>query len=126
LIWHSEFGANSARSAASAILEGKDRPDALVVLDDFMAMGVVMAARDQGLAVPKDLGLVSFNDTKVCDLVDGGLSSVSLNIDQIVKVACDRLLRIIEHRPISGPRRVVVPTELKVRGSSVRQPGVRI
>ncbi len=125
LIWHADFGSTAARQTACEFLSSPNRPDALVVLDDYMAMGVMMAARDVDLKVPQDLGLVSFNDTKVCDLVDGGLSSVSLNIDQIVKVACDRLLRIIEHRPISGPRRLIVPTELKVRGSSVRHPEVR-
>jgi DNA-binding LacI/PurR family transcriptional regulator len=123
LIWHADFGSTAAREAACRILAEPDRPDALVVLDDLMAMGVVLAARGLDLNVPEDLGLVSFNDTKVCDLVDGGLSSVSLNIDQIVKVACDRLLRIIERRPIVGQRRLIVPTRLKIRGSSIRHPG---
>jgi DNA-binding LacI/PurR family transcriptional regulator len=125
LIWHADFGSTAARVAACEILSLPNRPDALVVLDDFMAMGVVLAARHCDLKVPQDLGLVSFNNSRVCDLIDGGLSSVSLNIDEIVKVACDRLLRIIEHRPMTGPRRLIVPTELKVRGSSVRQPEVR-
>ena len=125
LIWHSDFGATAARETACALLKTEKAPDALVVLDDFMAVGVVMAARELNIRVPEDLGLVAFNDTKVCDLVDGGLSSVSLNIDEIVTVACDRLLRIIEHRPITSPRRVIVPTQLHVRGSSVRYRGVK-
>jgi DNA-binding LacI/PurR family transcriptional regulator len=125
LIWHSDFGATAARETAAKILKSANAPDALVVLDDFMAMGVVLAAREHNVRVAQDLGLVAFNDTKVCDLVEGGLSSVSLNIDEIVTVACDRLLRIIEHRPITGPRRVVVPTQLRVRGSSVRHPEVK-
>jgi DNA-binding LacI/PurR family transcriptional regulator len=39
---------------------------------------------------------------------------------EMVKAACDRLLRIIEERPIDGPHRLVIPTELRVRGSSQR------
>jgi DNA-binding LacI/PurR family transcriptional regulator len=119
LIWHSDFGFVSAREAAFEALLGADRPDALVVLDDFMAMGVVVAARSLGLRIPEDLGIASFNDSSVCDLVEGGLSSVSLNIPQIVRSACGRLLKIIEGKEVHGPRRMIVPCELRVRGSSM-------
>lgn len=120
LIWHSEFGLDNARSTGTRILMGRDRPDALVVLDDFMAMGVVLAARSSGTVIPRDLGLVSFNDTTLCHLIDGGLSSVSLNIREIVQSACCHLLDLMEGKSIDGPRRVIVPTRLIVRGSSIR------
>jgi DNA-binding LacI/PurR family transcriptional regulator len=120
LIWHGDFGSRAAQEVAQTILADSGRPDALVVLDDFMAMGVVGAARKAGLRLPHDLGLVSFNDSNLCDLIDRGLSSVSLRMPEMVKAACDRLLRIIEERPIDGPHRLVIPTELRVRGSSQR------
>ena len=106
---------------AREVLRGPNAPDALVVLDDYMAMGVVGAARDFGLKIPQQLGLVSFNDTNLCDLVEGGLTSVSLNMAEIVRTACERLLRIIENRNCPGPRRALVPCELRVRGSSRRE-----
>lgn len=118
LIWHTGFGAEAARETASQILAGDDSPDALVVLDDYMAMGVVLAARARGLKIPQQLGIVSFNDSNICDLLECGLSSVNLNISTIVRTACDRLLRIIEGRPTPSVRRIVIPTELKARGSS--------
>ena len=121
LVWHAGFGAMAARQMAMEILSCPDRPDAIVVLDDFMAMGVVLAARSLGLSIPNDLGVVSFNDSSVCDLVDRGLTSISLNIPQIVRSACGRLLKIIEEKPIHGSRRFIVPCELHVRGSSIRE-----
>jgi DNA-binding LacI/PurR family transcriptional regulator len=119
MIWHSEFGLEAAKEAAMYIFSSERKPDALVVLDDFMAMGVVLAAKASRIRIPQDLGLVSFNNSSICNLVEGGLTSVSLNISEIVKVACSRLLRIVEDRPVSGPKRVIVPTQLVVRGSSV-------
>lgn len=119
-VWHSEFGFAAARDVALQALGSADRPDAFVVLDDFMAMGVVMAARELGLRIPQDLGIVSFNDSSLCNLLDGGLSSVSLNIPEMVRLATGRLLKIIEDKPIYGERRVIVPCELKVRASSNR------
>lgn len=120
LVWHSEFGFESARDVALDALAGPDRPDAMVVLDDFMAMGVVLAARELGLSIPDQLGLVGFNDSSICNVLDGGLSSVSLSIPEMVKLATGRLIKIIEEKQIYGERRVIVPCELKARGSSRR------
>lgn len=121
LVWHCDFGFIAARDTASEILRSPVRPDAMLVLDDFMAMGVVLAARGQGLVIPEDLGVASFNDSSLCDLFERGLTSVSLNIPQIVRTACGRLLKIIEDKPIYGPRRMIIPTELCVRGSTTRR-----
>jgi DNA-binding LacI/PurR family transcriptional regulator len=121
LIFHSDFGAKAARETAMGVLSRPDAPDALVVLDDFMAMGVVSAARACGKRIPSQLGLVSFNDTNLCDLLDGGLTSVSLNMREIVSRSCDRLLRIIEDGASVTERRSIVPCQLRVRGSSRRE-----
>jgi DNA-binding LacI/PurR family transcriptional regulator len=118
LIWHAGFGSSAAKEAARNILCNENRPDAMVVLDDYMAMGVVLEARSLGLRVPDDLGLVSFNDSSLCDLLECGLTSVSLNTSAIVESACEHLLAAMENRELSQPRRVIVPCELHVRGSS--------
>lgn len=121
LICHADFGANAAYEASLPFLAREDRPDALVVLDDFMAIGVLRAARELGLQVPRDLGLVSFNDSNLCDMVEGGLTSVNLRMREITRKACDRLLRIIEERPVPNDRRELIPCDLMVRGSSLRK-----
>lgn len=121
LIYHSDFGAAAARETALQVLGGESRPDALVVLDDFMAMGVVSAARALGVKIPNHLGVVSFGDTNLCELLECGLTSVSLNLGQIVPTACGRLLDIIEDGAILDERRVIVPCDLRVRGSSRRE-----
>jgi DNA-binding LacI/PurR family transcriptional regulator len=120
LIWHSEFGSRNAAEVAHGILSSKDRPDAMVVLDDFMAMGVVSAARDLDLCIPQDVGIVGFNDSNICDLLECGLTSVSLNISAIVEQVCSTLLKVIEGCEIGMSRRSIVPCNLIVRGSSQR------
>jgi DNA-binding LacI/PurR family transcriptional regulator len=126
LIWHAGFGAESAREAALGILSAELRPDALVVLDDYMAMGVVSAARAFELRIPTDLGIVSFNDSNICQLLEGGLTSVSLNIEALVRIACDQLLDIIESRELQHPHRMIVSCELRVRGSSYADVGANL
>ncbi|MCB8933442.1 MAG: LacI family transcriptional regulator [Fimbriimonadaceae bacterium] len=117
-VWHSEFGCEAAASVAAEALRDPMAVDSLVVLDDFMAMGAIQAARSLGRSLPGQLGLVSFNDSRLCDLLECGLSSVSLNLEKLVGAACARLLSIIDGRDPEGPRRLLVPCELHVRGSS--------
>ncbi len=126
LVWYCDFGLDSARDASFRALTESNRPDALVVMDDYMAMGVVQSARELHLSIPSQLALVSFNDTSLCDVVENGLTSVSLNIPTMVQRAVGRLMRVIEQEKLIGERRLIVPCELKVRGSSRRTPEVTL
>ena len=125
LICHSKFGFEAAREAAINLLD-RERPDALVVLDDFMACGVVLAARQLNMRVPDQLGLVSFNDSSLCNLLEGGLTSISLGMEQIVQSAVCKLLQIIEDETDASEVRHIVPCELKIRNSSIRPTAVML
>lgn len=120
LIFHSDFGSEAARSTTREILAMENRPDAIVVLDDFMALGVSAASREFKLTVPADLGIASFNDSSLCDVIGGGLTSVNLNIPEIVKLSVHRLLDIINGHTIQSSRRILVPSKLSIRNSSKR------
>lgn len=123
-VWHADFGQKAAYLAGLQALQGPDRPDALVVLDDYMAMGVLAAARELKVSIPEELGVVSFNDTSICELLPRGLTSVNLNIHQIVSSACSWLLDVLGRNGNVVSRREIVPSTLMVRGSSVRQGAV--
>lgn len=120
LIFHSDFGSEAARTTAREILSLDKRPDAIVVLDDFMALGVSAASREFKLTVPIDLGIGSFNDSTLCEVIGGGLTSVNLNIPEIVRLSVNRLLEVIDEKPIQSNRRVLVPSKLSIRNSSKR------
>ncbi|MER3496155.1 MAG: hypothetical protein C4320_04740, partial [Armatimonadota bacterium] len=112
LVRHADFGAEAASLVAAEWLTEPDRPDALVVLDDFMALGVVIAARRLGIQVPEDLGLVGFNDTSVCRLLEGGLTSVNLGLQEMIAQACNRLLGDLDGVDEHGPLRQIIPARL--------------
>lgn len=119
MVWHADFGVKAAEQEATRILSQSVRPRALVVLDDFMALGVVMAAHRQGLRIPEDLALVSFNDTSLCGAVQGGLTSINLNVESLVKQAC-RILQARINKSDTEIVRQLIPCELRVRRSSQR------
>jgi len=81
-------------------------------------MGVINAVHRAGLRCPQDVGIVSFNDSRLCDLTTPGLSSVSLNLDRLVQKAVTCLLNLLDESPSNEPVREIVPCTLRVRGSS--------
>jgi len=60
----------SARLAAGRLLDGPDRPTAVMAHHDLLAVGVLLAARDRGLAVPGDLAVMGFDDGEVAAAAD--------------------------------------------------------
>ena len=116
-VWHSEFGFRAAAEEAIAILVPDQRPDALVVMDDFMALGLIKTARQFKLAVPDDLAVVCFNVSSLCTMVEGGLTSVNMNIEQLVRHACSKLIDVVEAKTEGESSRSLVSCELVVRNS---------
>lgn len=121
MVFRAEFGIEAARQATLRALESPNPPEALLVLDDYMAIGVVSAAQERGLRIPYDLALVSFNDTSICRMLECGLTSVNLNLGDIVDRALTRLISLITCKPDDRPVRETVHCELRIRGSSIRQ-----
>jgi LacI family transcriptional regulator len=52
----------AARSAIGQLLDGPNRPRAVMAHHDLLAVGVLLAARDRGLRVPEDLAVMGFDD----------------------------------------------------------------
>ncbi len=117
-IWHSDFGLESAACTARDIFLLANPPEAFVVLDDFMATGVARSAAQARLSIPKDVALVSFNDSNLAQMIEGGLTSVNMNFEKLVQEAVSKLIAIIQNEGPETPTRHVVPCELKVRNSS--------
>jgi LacI family transcriptional regulator len=57
-----ESSTTAARVAARALLSGPDRPSAVMAHYDDLAIGVVLAAKDLGIAVPEDLSVMGCDD----------------------------------------------------------------
>ena len=122
-IWYSSFGFDAAARKAHEIFSRGEAPGALIALDDFMAFGAITAARSNGIQVPNEMAIMGFSDSRFCSLIDGGLTSISLNLSLIVEHAVDLLLEIVDDPENADFRRVVVPCELMVRRSTSRMRG---
>ena len=104
--------------ATRLLLERTPRPTAIVCASDLMALGVIDAAWERGIDVPRDLAVVGFDDMPLASLGYVGLTTVRFDLEGLVELAVVSLLAKISgesrHEP---PRYVVKPCELIVRTS---------
>jgi len=70
-------GRDAGRRAAAALLDRAARPTALVAMSDELAIGALQAAAERGLAVPRDLSIVGFDDTQAAADAQPPLSTVA-------------------------------------------------
>lgn len=81
----------SGVEAASSLLSMADRPTAIFAGNDEMAIGVMKAARDRGLDVPRDLSIVGFDDLPMASRVWPNLTTVRLPIRDMGRMAAEKL-----------------------------------
>jgi LacI family transcriptional regulator len=102
----------SAYDAMSAFLARGGRPAALICLNDRIAFGAYQAIAEAGLEIPKDISVVSFDDTDLATWVRPALTSVALPLFEMGALAVETLL---SEKPQPGIQ--LVPMPLRERAS---------
>jgi LacI family transcriptional regulator len=106
-------------TGATAALELLDRDvDAIFCANDATAVGALESIRDRGLHTPEDVALAGFDDLDFAANLDPPLTTVRQGIRAQGAQAAHTLAQLLDD-PEGGPRRVILPTELVVRRSTV-------
>ena len=123
IVRSTDFDFAEGLAASLRILRSDQPPTAVFAASDSQALGVLEAARQQGLGVPHDLAVMSFDDTLVAAMACPPLSAVRQPFEQLGHEATRMLMEVAEGRPPASPR-IELATELVLRTStSVRRTG---
>lgn len=96
------------------LVNGGARPTAFFVSSDIQAIGVLAALRENGLHVPEDVALVSFDDVELAKNFD--LTTMSQPMFKMGELAVRKMMERIEH-PDAPVTSVNFTPELVVRAS---------
>lgn len=120
-VGHYDFeGAKAAARTLFQVPEA-ERPDAVFVANDHMAMAVMDTLRiELGLRIPEDVSVVGYDDVKQASWGSYQLSSVVQDADAMIDATATLLLEQIAGEVHS--REVVLPARLVVRSSSAPRP----
>ena len=111
-----DFNVQSGVAAAAELL---DRGvDAIFCANDATAAGALETIRARGLRIPEDIALAGFDDLDFAARLDPPLTTVRQGVRQQGMEAARALLQLLDD-PQRSPRRVLLPTELVIRQSSV-------
>lgn len=103
------------RAADQALAE---EPTAIVAYNDLIALGVLARLADRGVAVPKDVSVVGFDDIQMAVIASPPLTTVSAPTAVVGRVAVDLLLGPGAGQAGDGRQAREIKTELRVRGST--------
>ncbi|HHH41437.1 MAG TPA: LacI family transcriptional regulator [Chloroflexi bacterium] len=107
--------------AALKLLRRASRPTAIFALTDVMAVGVLHAAAQLGVAVPEELSVMGFDDIPLAAYSIPGLTTVAQPIYRMGATAVEVLLQHIRD-PQADTERIVLNTQLVFRKSTAPCP----
>lgn len=86
------FPRSDAAAGLAPWLERLTLPTSVFVLTDEQALGLLSAAARLGIRIPEDLAVVSYDDTSASAYSVPALTSVTVRLEQMVRLAVDRVL----------------------------------
>jgi len=106
----SDFTSPGGYQAAVQLLE-QDQPTAIFAGNDMIGIGVLRAAAERNIRVPRDLSVIGFDDIQMSRYVYPALTTVGQSILQLGEMAAEVLLRrIAAPTAMAVEKRIVVPS----------------
>ena len=112
-----DFSREAGFNACKKLLNLTKRPQVVFAANDMMAIGCYDYIKKIKLQIPKDIGVVGFDDVFVSQYLNPPLSTVQVNIEEVGKRAAELLLKKIQSTNNISPSVVHIPTELIIRES---------
>ena len=110
-----EWTSADASASARTLLTRRTPPTAIFATSDVQAAGVLMAARDLGVKVPRELSVVGYDNIPFAEFLS--LTTMWQHHDQLARNAANLLLEELRTGVRTGER-VVLQPELVVRSST--------
>jgi DNA-binding LacI/PurR family transcriptional regulator len=112
----SEASFEGGCAATNKILKN-GRPDAILTMNDIMAMGVIKHLKESKIRVPEDISVAGYDDLVYSSLLETPLTTVAQPIQKMCKKAVEVMLNRIEH-PDDSHEKVLLRPKLIIRNST--------
>ncbi|MCF0063555.1 substrate-binding domain-containing protein [Dyadobacter chenwenxiniae] len=109
-----------ARIYGQYLLDLADRPDAIFAVNDSAAIEIILMAKEKGISIPDELGVVGFSDNPESAYIGPGLTTVRQPTLEMGRTTAEWVLQLVDLDDVHLPEKKILQTELIVRGSSRR------
>ena len=97
----------------------KSKPDAVMAINDIMALGAKRAIKEMGYAIPEEISVAGYDDVIFSSIPEIPLTTVRQNIRQIGRQTVELLLKQIKGKPTAGAVHWVRPNLVIRKSTSV-------
>ena len=104
-------GANGFKT----VMDQSNRPTAVMCLNDAIAVGAIMQAREMGITVPDQVSITGFADIELARVINPALTTVHLPHSEMGRLAAKTLLEMAQGE--KNPKSICLPTFVQERAS---------
>lgn len=102
-----------------SLMAVRERPTAVFAANDSLAIGALRWCQKHGLAVPRNVAIVGFDNIEFAEFAATPLTSVNYAVDMVTELAVERLVGLIAAGDtLPEPRVTLIDPDLIVRESS--------
>ncbi|GAE32397.1 catabolite control protein A [Halalkalibacter hemicellulosilyticus] len=112
-----DYTYDSGIEAMNQFLDSGEKPSAIFVATDEMALGVIHGAQDRGLNIPEDIEVIGFDNTRLATMIRPTLSTIVQPIYDIGAVSMRLLTKYMNKEEVSE-HTVVLPHRIELRQST--------
>jgi LacI family transcriptional regulator len=117
LVFEGDYTYDSGLEAFEKLLENNERPTAILVGSDEMALGVVHGAEDKGFNIPDDFEVITSDNTRLSLMVRPQLTTVVQPLYDIGAVSMRLLTKLMNKEKVSE-NIVILPHRIEHRQST--------
>jgi DNA-binding LacI/PurR family transcriptional regulator len=123
VLWDVEERSNdvaAGRRACARLLARKKPFTSIICATDDYAWGALEELHSRGIRVPRDISVVGCDDKSLSARTDPPLTTVHIDRELMGRMAFEAAANRLGHGAFTHPLRVLVGSELTVRGSTAR------
>lgn len=92
-----EFTQKSGYEEMKNLLLREDKPTAIFTLSDTISLGVLKALKEENYQIPKDVSIVSFDNSEYLDFLECPITSIGHPVEEIAERAVSLLFEHMEN-----------------------------
>jgi DNA-binding LacI/PurR family transcriptional regulator len=116
LVAFTDYSVEGSLQETVSLLQSNDPPTALFTMSGPTTAGALLAMKQLGLNIPRDVSIIGFDELEYAELLNPPLTVIVQPAYEFGRIAAETLLKVIRKKRI-GSRLVELEPTLQIRGS---------
>jgi DNA-binding LacI/PurR family transcriptional regulator len=117
-VLHGDWSSASGYQLAMSLLNQPQRPTAILVANDQMALGVLRAAHQSAISVPEQLSVVGYDDTEDSAYFQPPLTTIAQDFRLSGRESVNRMVQMLQNPQQATPDSLLLNTTLMLRDTT--------